>query len=200
MTKLSSLLLAGLALTALAVPAEAAIYSTNFTGTVTASANTTNAVGSTITGAFTYSTDTSQFIAFRIDGFTATQPFTSVVTTVPANALNPYSAFYEANQSVTQGTGAVNRTFTLDLEALTNFTTSSALTLLTSPTLLAQIDTNPADSPTNSTFGYYNGPGNGTGVTSLTAALTSISTTVPEPASLALLAAPVLGMALRRRR
>ncbi len=200
MTKLSSLLLAGLALTALAVPAEAAIYSTNFTGTVTASANTTNAVGSTITGAFTYSTDTSQFIAFRIDGFTATQPFTSVVTTVPANALNPYSAFYEANQSVTQGTGAVNRTFTLDLEALTNFTTSSALTLLTSPTLLAQIDTNPADSPTNSTFSYYNGPGNGTGVTSLTAALTSISTTVPEPASLALLAAPVLGMALRRRR
>lgn len=196
MTKLSTLLLAGLALTAAALPAEAAIYSTSFTGIVTTSTNTTNAVGSTITGSFTYSSDTSQYLNFRIDGFSATQPFTSVATTSTGGAINPVSAFYAANQSVTQGTGTTNRTFTLELEALTNFGTNNALALLTTPNLFSQLDT------TNivSNFSYVNSSATGTGTTNLVATLARLSTTVPEAASLALLAAPVLGMVFRRRR
>ncbi len=196
MTKLSTLLLVGLVVTAAALPAKAAIYSTSFTGNVTNSTNTTNAVGSTITGSFTYSSDTSQYLNFSIDGFSATQPFISVATTITGGAINPISAFYAANQSVTQGTGTTNRTFTLDLEALTNFGTNNALALLTTPNLFSLLDT----TTIGSDFSYVNSSATGTGTTNLVATLTSLSTTVPEPASLALLAAPVLGMVFRRRR
>jgi hypothetical protein len=55
--------------------------------------------------------------------------------------------------------------------------------------------------PSLSQFSYFIGNADGTGIRSVTAALTvsSLNTAVPEPVSLALLAAPVFGVVLRRR-
>ncbi len=196
MIKLSALLLAGLTFTAVAAPAHATIYAANFTGSVSTSINTSLAIGNTVSGSFVYDSASAAYTSFKVDGFSATAPFTSYATVSPGGTSNPVSAFFSAAQSVVQGTGTVNRTFTLDLEALNNFNGPSALAILSTPGLFAQLDT--VSFPSN--FSYVTSPGNGTPTTNLTATLTSLSTTVPEPASMALLAVPMLGMALRRRR
>ncbi len=182
-----------------AAPAHAALYSTSFTGTVTKQVASGLAVGSTIAGSFQYSSDANRFLSFNIGSFSATQPFTSTATTSPANVINPYEAIYSALTSATQTGGNVNRGFTLDLLALNTFSSGNALSVLTSGTPL-ETQANSFDGNFSS-FSFYNGTG--TNVTqSLTAALnaSSLTTSVPEPISLALLAAPVFGVVLRRRR
>ena len=196
MRQILSLLAPGLLLAALAAPADAAIYSTSFSGTVTQQTGTTNSVGSTVNGAFVYSSDAGGFVSFTIDGVSATPPYTSIVSATPG--VNPYSVLFEAQTSAVQQGGTTNRNFALDLEGPFpgGFSSSTALGILTSPTLKSQLD------PTLSQFSYLIANANGTAIQSLTAALTisSLNTAVPEPVSLALLAAPVLGVVLRRRR
>ena len=187
-----TLLVAGLLAVTLAAPASAAIYSTTFTGTVSSQKGTTYAAGNTVSGAFTYSSDASRFLSFSIDGFSASGNYNSVLGATPGGS--PYSALYETQISATSQGGNLNQTFALDLEALTNFTNSTALGILTTPGLNSQLD------PTMSNFTYYSANAAGTNVVTLVAGLTQVSTQVPEPASLMLLAAPLLGLVMRRRR
>jgi hypothetical protein len=197
MTKILSLLASGAMLAVLAAPADAAIYNTTFSGTVTATQGTTYATGNAVTGSFTYDSGTNTFLNFTIGNQSAVQPFTSSVSVAPGGVIGPYSAFFTAQYSPVQQTGSQNETFTLDLEALDKFSQSTALGILTDPTLASQLD------PTLSQFTFYLADANGTNIRSLTASLSTVNTAntaVPEPASLLLLAAPMLGFAVARRR
>lgn len=205
MLKISCLIVTGALIGAFTAPAEAAVYTSTFSGTATTSINATSPAGSTVTGSFTYDSSTSQFTSFKVGSYSAVAPFTSSVTVAPGGGTPPFSAFYTASNSVVQGTGTVNQTFALDLEALitsstttpfTSFPSTNPLTILTLPNLNSLLDP-------SSQFTYYTGTGSGTGVTNLVVSLSSISTAatgVPEPASMALLAVPAIAMVLRRRR
>ena len=185
-----------------AAPAHAAIYSSAFSGAVTQQTGAGLTVGTTVTGSFAYSSDASRFLNFTINGISAAQPLVSTVTISPTGISNPYEVIYTASTSIPQGSGTTNSAFTLDLLAYTNFASSNALTILNTPNLGSQLETQANSFDGNfSDFTYYTG--SATAVTkSFTVALNpnSLVTQVPEPATLALLAAPMLGMILRRRR
>lgn len=182
----------GLLAASLTAPASAAIYSTTFSGTVSSQSGTIYSVGNAVNGSFTYSSDAGRYLNFSIDGFSASGAYNSIASVTPG--ANPFTALFETQISATSQGGNLNQTLALDLEALTNFTASTALGVLTTPTLSGQLD------PTLSNFTYFSGTASGTNIVSLTAALTQVTTQVPEPATLALLAAPLLGLVTRRRR
>ncbi len=198
------LLTAGLLAAAAVAPAHAAIYSTSFSGTVVGSPAPVSgpAVGSVVSGSFVYSGDASQFLSFTINGISAAQPFVSTVTISPSGISNPYEAVYEASTSIAQGTGTANSAFTLDLLAYNNFATANAAGILATPNLGSLLETQANSFDGNfSEFSYSTGTATGT-TRSFTVALdpASLSTRIPEPASLALLAVPMIGTMLRRRR
>lgn len=202
MRKIFLLLAPGLLIAAAAAPANATVYNTSFSGTVTTATGVANAVGSTVAGSFSYDTSTSTYQSFTIGSFSASQPFSSIATTVPSGASNPYEAIFEALTASAQTGGTVNSSFTLDLLSNTNFTGTSAFSVLTNPGSL-ETQANSFDGNFSSFSYSYGTPTANT--QSLIVALnpTSLSTTatnVPEPASMLLLAGPVLGLAFRRRR
>jgi hypothetical protein len=179
------------------------IYMVNFTGTVDQTQGATGeSIGSTVMGHFDLDAATGNLLDFTIAGKSVAAGFTSMASIGPGG----FDAIYTAQVSPVLSLGTPNSTFSLDLSSLTNCpSTDTALTLLTDKTqLTTNLDTitNPL-SAFPSTFDYFTANANGTNVVSLSADLTSITATVtPEPASLALVAVPLLfglGLFVRRR-
>jgi hypothetical protein len=185
-----------------AVPAKAALIDTSFTGEVVSQTGTSFSINQSISGSFVYNTAKSAFVSFTIGGASIATGFSSSAKTTPGLT----DAIYEAQISPVATGGSVNETFSLDLSSLTAWPSSNAIALLSNTTqLTTNLDTigNPL-SAFPSTFGYYIATASGTGVTAVTADLTSISTgpaaAVPEPNALALLVGGVLSLGLLRRR
>ncbi len=194
-----SWLFSPLAVAAAAVsPAQADILDVRFSGVVASQAGTSFSVGGAINGEFTYSTDTNAFLGFTIGGVSIAPGYASTALLTP----DLFSAQYQAQLSPVQQGGTLNNTFAVDLEGLAPWPSANAVALLTSPGALAtNLDTitNPNDI-FPSTFGYFIGTSNGTGIQQVSADLTSIQVAVPEPATLALLAASCVSVGFLRRR
>jgi hypothetical protein len=142
---------------------------------------------------------TNTIASFSIAGQTEPPGFTSTATIVPALT----DAIYQA-QILLGATGSPNNnTFTVDLSSLSTWpsTNTDQTLLLDANQLTSNLDTvtNPL-SAFPSTFGYYMATSAGNDVVSLTANLTSLTVSVPEPASLALLATSLIGLVAIRRR
>jgi hypothetical protein len=186
-----SLLILAAAAFAAVVPAQATIFSLNFTGVVTDSTGATGqSVGNTISGSFSLNDATGQFLSFTIAGMSA--PAGSLAN----NGLSFTDAIYEDQLSPVSSGGNVNSTFTLDLSSLTEWPVGidTITSLLTDKSQIpSNLDTT-GDFFT-STFGYYMSDAAGNNVVQLDANLTSLSVTAtPEPASFVLMGAALLGL------
>ena len=198
-----ALFVLAIAALAAAIPATAAVYDVSFTGTVFQTQGATGeAVGNTVTGHFDLDSVTGNYLDFMIAGQSVAPGYLSSASIGPALT----DAIYTAQVSpVASGTSS-NSTFSLDLSSLSTWpSTDTAYTLLTNTAqLAANLDTvNNPSSAFPSTFSYYMASASGTNVVSLGAHLTSLTTTTtatPEPASLALLACPLLALAFFVRR
>ena len=142
-------------------------------------------------GEFVYSTGANAFLWFNIDGRSIDSGFDSSASVTP----DLYSAIYQAQISPVSMGGTVNETFVLDLEGLNPWPSADAIALLTNASLPGNLDT------ANSTINFYIDKGQGidSNTPSSPNGVTSISTTIPEPSSLALAGLPLLAL-LRRAR
>jgi hypothetical protein len=135
------------------------------------------------------------FLDFTIAGKSVAAGYDSSATIAPAG----FDAFYTAQLSPVSAGGTSNSSFSLDLSSLTNWPSfETAFSLLNDSTQLStNLDTvsNPL-SAFPSTFNYYTANADGTGIVALTADLTSITTTTPEPASFALMGCSLLAACL----
>ncbi len=185
---------AAVAMPAAASAAPGEVLDVIFAGTVASTVGATGyTVGGSVTGEFVYSGTIGGYDFFAIGGQSAPAGFASSASVTPSLS----DAIYQAQVSAVQQGGSVNATFALDLSALTSWPSSDAIALLTNT---SQLTTNLDTVTFPSTFTYSTAAADGTGIVSLTADLTSLNVTVPEPASLLLLATSLLGLAATRRR
>lgn len=192
MSRISSIAIATAAL-AVTCSAQATVVDVTFSGLVQAESGSGTTVGNAISGEFIYDTTLSVFRMFSIGSESVAAGFASQADI----SADHYSALYQAQLSPVAVGGDLNSTFTVDLEGLSGWTASNASELLTNAQLPMNLD------KTMSSFGYYMANSNGSNITSLSASLTDLQvSTVPEPASIALLLAgiAVVGATVRRRR
>ena len=190
MKSLLTFALTGAAL-ATSLSAHAVLLDATFSGTVQSQTDTTTAVGSAISGNFVFDTSNSSFVSFVIGTQSVAAGFASTAAMTP----DAYTALYTAQVTpVGAVQGAVNSSFTLDLEGLAPWPAATAVALLGSGSsaLMANLDT------ALSTFGYYQANADGTGIHALTASLNNVAV-VPEPANLLLFAAGAALLGLRRQ-
>jgi hypothetical protein len=184
-----------------AADAPGEVLDVTFSGVVATTVGGTGyAIGASVTGEFVYSTTTNSFDFFTVGGQSIPTGFDSSASITPSLT----DAIYQAQISPVSTGGTISNTFNLDLSSLTTWpSTNDAVRLLTDANQLAtNLDTvtNPL-SAFPSTFSYYTANADGSNVVSLSADLTSLQVTAPEPASLTLLATSLLGFgAMRRRR
>lgn len=170
-----------------AMPAHAVLLNAAYSGAVTSQSNTSFAVGSVVTGSFSYDTDLGDFQTFVIG------TFTKPAGAVPTLTNNGSSALYRSQLSAVLDPSGVNNTLALALDGA--FPTNSPTALLLQPNLFASLDD-------TSSINYLRSDAAGTPANTvrLTATLTGLAVTaVPEPASSALFATALIGLyALRR--
>lgn len=185
---------AAVAAIAATLPAHATLIDAKFSGTVGSQTNTSFMVGAAIVGEFVYDTVVAKYLSFTIGGQSVAPGYTSSASITP----DLYSAIYQAQVSPVQQGGAINSTFTVDLEGLNPWPFNNAVALLLNAGQLASnLDTG------LSSFGFYTANANGTGVRSVSALLTGIqvsASAVPEPSSAALLLIGFTAIGLRRFR
>jgi hypothetical protein len=185
---------------AASVPAHATLYTADFTGVVSQTQGATGrSIGNTISGHFDFDTVANKFLAFIIDGKSVATGYSSILSIVPART----DAIYTAQVSPLTPGATSNSSFTLDLSSLTTWPAGdSVLTLLLDKNQLAtNLDT--ANNPASlfpSTFGYYTANAAGGNVVALTANLTSITASAPEPATVGLVISAMLGLGILVRR
>jgi hypothetical protein len=194
------LFLAALLAAGLSTSAQAANYTISFTGDVVTTVGATGrSIGDMVSGSITLIAPAQAIVAFTIDGITLAHGADTSATLTPSFT----DALYESIFNPVALGGATNTTLSLDLSSLTSWpSTDTAISLLTDSAQLANnLDTvnNPL-SAFPSTFMYYLADSSGNNVTSLTADLTGLSVTVPEPMTLSLLTVAMVGLGVARRR
>lgn len=181
-----------IAAVATSLSAHASVIDAKFSGTVGSQVNTSFAVGTPISGEFSYDTFAGRYLSFMVGGESVAPGYSSLASITP----DQYSAIYQAQLSPVLG-GTVNSTFAVDLEGLSPWPFWDPMALLLDA---GQLATNLDTSLSN--FGFYTANADGTGVRSLNAMLTGFRVTaVPEPGTAALLLVGVAAVGgLRRSR
>ena len=186
-----------LALAGTARSADAAVINAAFSGTVSSQASTAYALGSAISGSFSYDTSLERYTGFNIGTYSLPAGATS---NVPPPLSATQSVQFSAIAASSSTGGTTNTALTVDLETNGFFNTTNLLSFVQNPGPGA-ITTNPLD-PNPSFFEYASGS-SGSPSAFVIADLSSFAATVtgvPEPASLALLAAALSGLAVTRCR